>query len=90
MVYGGNGMKGPFFHKIEYDKEADAIYIGLNDKPVSYTRSLDDSRYIDFDEENNPIGIELLNVSSGVTVGKLPFAEPLARILENSDIKVCV
>ncbi len=83
-------LAGPFFHKIEYDKEADAIYIGLNDKPVSYTKSLDDSRYIDFDAENNPIGIELLNVSSGVTVGELPFAGPLARILENSDIKVCV
>lgn len=86
----GMPLAGPFFHKIEYDKEADAIYIGLNDKPVSYTKSLDDSRYIDFDAENNPIGIELLNVSSGVTVGELPFAGPLARILENSDIKVCV
>ena len=83
-------MAGPFFHKIEYDQEADAIYIGLNDKPVSYTKSLDISRYIDFDEENNPIGIELLNVSAGVTVDKLPFAEPIAKILENSDIKVCV
>jgi uncharacterized protein YuzE len=83
-------LTGPFFHKIEYDKEADAIYIGLNEKPVSYTKSLDDSRNIDFDADNNPIGIELLNVSSGVTVGKLPFAGPLARILENSNIKVSV
>jgi uncharacterized protein YuzE len=86
----GMPLAGPFFHKIEYDKEADAIYIGFNDKPVSYTKSLDDSRHIDFDEENNPIGIELLNVSAGVTVGKLPFAGPLAKILENSNIKVCV
>ena len=83
-------MTGPLSHKIEYDKEADAIYIGLNEKPVSYTKSLDDSRNIDFDADNNPIGIELLNVSSGVTVGKLPFAGPLARILENLNIKVGV
>jgi uncharacterized protein YuzE len=83
-------LAGPFFHRIEYDPEADAIYIGLNDKPVSYTQSLDDSRYIDFDADNNPIGIELLNVSAGVTVGKLPFSESLARILVDSDIKVCV
>lgn len=83
-------LSGPFFYKIEYDKEADSIYIGLNDKPVSYTKSLDNSRHIDFDDENNPIGIELFNVSAGVTVGKLPFAEPLAKILENSDIKFCV
>ena len=82
-------MSGPFFHRIEYDPEADAIYIALSDRPVSYTKSLDDSRYIDFDAADNPVGIELLNISSGVTLGKLPFAESLGGILEHSNIKVC-
>jgi len=79
--------------RYSYDKEADAIYVYLNDVPYSYTLELDDVRNIDYAEDDTPIGIELLCVSSGVNIMDLPSAETVERIIEVLDrerIKVLV
>ncbi len=46
--------------KITYDSEADALYIKLTDKKVVESEEIADSMVVDFDEENNVVGIELL------------------------------
>jgi uncharacterized protein YuzE len=49
--------------KIEYDAEANAIYISLRDAEVASTEEITDEISIDFDGDHRPIGIEILNVS---------------------------
>lgn len=70
-----------------YDRKADAIYITLSNNAVSYTRSLDDTRIIDYDKNNNPVGIELLCVGRGVISDELPHAEAISRLLTTLQIK---
>ena len=74
--------------QMEYDKGADAIYIYLSDKPVAYTKKLDDMRYVDYTSDDTPVGIELLCVSGGVDVIDLPNSEEITRVLENKRIKI--
>lgn len=76
------------FPRIEHDQEVDAIYVYLNDKPYSYTKPLDNVRYIDYARDNTPIGIELLCVSDGVVVDDLPNSEEIGQMLEGKHIKV--
>jgi uncharacterized protein YuzE len=73
---------------IEYDREADAVYVQLRDEPYARGEDLDDSRRIDYGADGQPIGIELLNVSLGVNTDKLPAAREISRLLETNDIKV--
>lgn len=72
--------------KHTYDKEANAIYIYLDEKPYSFGRRLDDERSIDYAEDGTPTGIELLYVSSGVNVTGLPQSDEVAQLLNTIDI----
>jgi uncharacterized protein YuzE len=74
--------------RVEYDKEADAIYVYLSNKPYAYGKDLDTERRIDYDTDNKPRGIELLCVSHGVVIDDLPFAREVERLLGERDIKV--
>ena len=76
--------------RVEYDKQADAIYIYLSDAPYAYGENLDHERRIDFAKDGTPIGVELLCVSEGVNVIDLPNSEEITRILESKHIKVLV
>jgi uncharacterized protein YuzE len=73
--------------KYSYDKKADAIYITLSDKPVAYTKPLDDTRIIDYDNKDMPVGIELLCVSEGVIVEGLPSLTEVTPVLEKERVK---
>lgn len=46
--------------KITYDKEADALYIKLTEKDIVESEEIADNIVIDFDAENNIVGIEVL------------------------------
>jgi len=74
--------------KVEYDREADAMYISLSDKPYAYTKSLDDMRYVDYAIDDTPIGIELLAISDGVDVRDLPNMKEIIHLLESRQIKI--
>ncbi len=74
--------------KLEYDPEADAIYITFSDAPYAYGKDLDNQRRIDYAQDGTPRGIELLCVSRGVILHDLPHTEKIARLLENMRIKV--
>lgn len=68
--------------KIEYDDEADAIYIQIQEKEVTTSREIEDGVIIDFDEEKKVIGFEVLNASkkinfkdiSTINIGMIPVA----------------
>ena len=49
--------------KINYDKEADAVYIELAKGEFEKNRKIDDFTILDMDKEGNILGIELLEVS---------------------------
>lgn len=49
--------------KIEYDKEADALYIRIQEKFISRTQEVSDGVNLDFDEEGRLIGIEVLDAA---------------------------
>jgi uncharacterized protein YuzE len=72
----------------EYDKNGDAIYIFLDDRPVDHTEKLDDLRYIDYAQDDTPIGIELLCVSEGVITNDLPQRSKIEALLEKHHIKL--
>ncbi len=73
--------------KVKYDREADAIYIKLNDARYAYGKDLDDLRRVDYDADGNPRGIELLCVSEGVVTDDLPNRAEVERVLDDRGIK---
>jgi len=73
--------------EIRYDKKADAIYIVLSNKPYAYGKDLDEERRIDYDKDNNPRGIELLCVSTGVITDDLPEQALVEKLLSDKGIK---
>jgi len=74
--------------RLEYDREADAIYIYLSDASYAYGKDIDKERRIDYDINDNPRGIELLCVSEGVVLDDLPCSAEIAKMLEDSHIRV--
>ena len=75
---------------IQYDKEADAIYIKLKRGKYAYGRELDDLRRIDYDAKDHPIGIELLCVSRGIDTMDLPRRREIDELLAEQSFKVLV
>ncbi len=51
---------------INYDKEADAVYIRLKKGTVAKTKKIDDITLIDLDKTNDVLGMELLNASKRI------------------------
>jgi uncharacterized protein YuzE len=49
--------------KIEYDREADALYISLQDKQVSRTIELSEGVNVDLDDQGGLVGIEVLDAT---------------------------
>ena len=49
--------------KIEYSKEADAIYVYFKQEFVASSKEIEDGVVIDFDKDGHLIGIEVLDVS---------------------------
>ena len=74
--------------RIKHDKEADAIYIYLSNKPYAYGKDLDNERRIDYSSDNEPIGIELLYVSKGINPDDLPQQREVIELLEDGHFRV--
>ena len=49
--------------EIDYDKEADALYIEFRKGEFAKNKKIDDFTVIDLDEKGNLLGIELLQAS---------------------------
>ena len=72
----------------KYDRQADAAYITLSDKPYAYGEELDSERRIDYASDGSPVGIELLCVSGGVDLTDLPDRDEVAKLLARRKIRV--
>ena len=67
--------------KIEYDPEADALYIQLRQAPVEDNVDIEDGVSVDLDGDTHIVGIEVLDASkrlsptdlSSIVIEKLPI-----------------
>ncbi len=67
--------------EINYDKEADAIYIKFGNGKFAKNKKIDDFTIVDMDKEENILGIELLDVSK-----RLPKEALSQVIVKNMNI----
>ncbi len=49
--------------KVKYDKESDVLYIRLSNNPIIESDSEKPGIVLDYDSEQNVVGIEVLNAS---------------------------
>jgi uncharacterized protein YuzE len=54
--------------KIEYDKEADALYIQLRDALVEDNIDIEEGITVDLDENRHIVGIEILDASKKLSL----------------------
>jgi len=62
--------------KLKVDREADALYLTLRDGPASDTEEVAPGIIVDYDEQGQAVGIEMLHLSSrapGADVQRLLF-----------------
>lgn len=50
--------------KVTYDREADAIYIGLRDADVARSSDVAEGMIVDYDDAGEIVGIEILRASA--------------------------
>ena len=64
---------------VTYDNEVDAIYFKLTENKIDSTEPETDRIIIDYDKDNNIVGIEVLDfyylVKKGLSVADLPFPD---------------
>ena len=49
--------------RLHVDKEADALYVRLDDSKIIESEEVSPGVVLDFDERNQVVGIEILNLS---------------------------
>ena len=70
--------------QVQYDPEADAVYVRLREPRGSIrTDRVDERRLADYDERGDVIGVELLSVSRGVDLAGLPEAARIADAMRS-------
>jgi uncharacterized protein YuzE len=57
--------------KIEYDKEADALYIQLREASIEDNIDIEDGVTVDLDEKKHIVGIEILDASKRLSLKDL-------------------
>lgn len=58
--------------KTEYDKQANAVYLKITNEKVVKTIEIDKNTMLDLDENENAVGIEILNASRILKQDNLP------------------
>lgn len=61
--------------RIKIDKENDSIYLSLDEKSVAVSEEVKPGVILDFDDEGNVIGFELLGLSTRVPADTLKRLE---------------
>jgi uncharacterized protein YuzE len=67
--------------ELTFDPEADALYVRLRDGAYARSVELDDRRRIDYDQDGEPIGVEMLGVSEGLSFQGLPDERRLEQFV---------
>jgi uncharacterized protein YuzE len=87
---GGIATMKEFRPHARFSPTADAIYVYLNDQPVTFTKELDDYRLIDYSADGAVAGIEFLGVSGCIDLSDIPFEKTAGQLIGNLvlDIKI--
>lgn len=72
----------------QYDANADCAYVLINRLPYSYSKEIDETRFVDYAEDGTVIGIELLYVSGSVDIYDLPCQSEVGELLEKHHVRV--
>ena len=73
--------------KITYDKHADVLYIKLSDKKVVESQETEKNIVVDYDNENNTVGIEILYFIKNYKSDVFPvFKEVEKAVWEQTEI----
>jgi uncharacterized protein YuzE len=73
-----------------YDREADAVYVKLSDRPYAFGEDIDHERRVDYAEDGTPIGVEILCASAGVDLSNLPRLDEVGDALRQLGIRTLV
>jgi uncharacterized protein YuzE len=73
---------------VDYDAEADTIYVALQAADVDHTTSLDDHRLLDIASDGSLIGVEFIDVSGGVDTSDLPLRRHVEQLIVASRLPV--
>ncbi len=57
--------------KVHFDEKADAVYIRLDDSKIIESQEVQPGIILDFNKENQVVGIEILRVKERVPLAKL-------------------
>ena len=69
--------------KVEYDRNADILYIKLKDSKIVDTRMLGEDVYVDVDKDENFVGIEIWRASqNAIQPISRDIAEEVKAVLE--------
>jgi uncharacterized protein YuzE len=49
--------------RLKIDREADALYLRLNDSPIMESEEVSPGVVLDFNAQNQVVGVEMLNLS---------------------------
>jgi uncharacterized protein YuzE len=71
---------------VRYDEENDVLYLLVNQTKVAKTISLDDLRLVDYDNNNEPVGIEFISASDGLDLSDAPAPTRIRELLDEAGI----
>ena len=57
--------------KIEYSKDADALYIKLREAKITDSRDIEEGVTVDLDENGHIVGLEILDASERLDISDL-------------------
>ncbi|NIL98820.1 MAG: DUF2283 domain-containing protein [Planctomycetales bacterium] len=57
--------------KLTIDRQADALYLDLDDSPAAESEEISPGLILDYNAEGKVVGIEMLNLSERVSAEKL-------------------
>jgi uncharacterized protein YuzE len=62
--------------RLKVDREADALYLRLDDSPITESEEVSPGVVLDFNAQNQVVGVEMLNLSKrapGLNLKELQF-----------------
>jgi uncharacterized protein YuzE len=57
--------------KVQFDDKADAIYFRLDDAPIAESEEVEPGVVLDYNDQNQVVGIEILGVKARVPIASL-------------------
>jgi uncharacterized protein YuzE len=75
-------------NELRSDKEADALYVQLNDLPSARTTAVDDLRLLDYSADGRVVGVEFLQVSGGIALAALPFMHKIEQLIRDRGLDI--